>query len=249
MHNTAVFFETLLSRIGFTIAGDFMVTQLSTNEQIEVVRQAVIARGGNVTVGDIVSASGLDSDTAKSCLNELIKTHEGTMQVSSTGELLYSFAPGVVLRDQRTWWERNKKAIMKVIKAIFKAIIFLVLVVYFIMYLVILIAMLSNNRNRSSNINLGWAFWFFWGRGYDDTSYYSNGKARREPVYTRVYNFVFGPEEPELNPLEASQQCAQLIRAKNGVITLEDWMMISGQTKEKCESDLALLDIYFSDAI
>ena len=214
---------------------------LSTNEQIEIVRKAVMKRGGSVTVGDIISETGLDTDTAKSCLNQLIKTHEGTLRVSSTGELLYAFAPGVVLRDQRTWWERNKEAVLTIVKKLFKIIIFLVLVIYFILYMIILFALLANSRgNNRNSINFNGIIWFFWGRGYDDRSYEGKwNNTKREPIYTRVYNFVFGPEEPKIDPLEARTKCAQLIRAKKGIITLEDWMVVSGQSREKCESDLA----------
>ena len=216
---------------------------LSTNEQIEKVRQAVMKRGGSVTVGDIISETGLDTDTARKSLNELIKTHEGTLRVSSTGELLYAFAPGVVLRDQRTWWERNRETVLGIIKKLFKIIIFLVLVIYFIIYMIILLAILFGGRNNNSrsNINFNGVIWFFWGRGgYDDRSYEGKwNNTKREPIYTRVYNFVFGPEEPKVDPLEERTRCAQLIRAKNGVVTVEDWMVISGKDRKKCESDLA----------
>ena len=219
-----------------------MGTILKDSAKIDIVRRAVIKRGCRVTIGDIVSETGLDNETAKSCLNSLIGTHEGVMRVSESGELLYEFSKGCILRDQRSWWERNQKAIYKGIKAVFKVVIFLFLLIYFIIYLCILIALLSQNRNsRSSSGGFDMAIWFFWGRGSrsrSDSYIGSNGE-KREPIYTRVYNFMFGPEEPEKDPLELRTRCAQLIRAKNGVITAEDWMMVSGQSREKCESDLA----------
>lgn len=215
---------------------DNKTVHIEDSERLERVRKAVIKRGGNVTVGDIISETGLGADEAKESLRLLIQTHEGTMRVSEKGDILYAFAPGCILRDQRSWWERNKKAVLKVIKALFKIIIMLVLVIYFVIYLIILIALLSQDRNgRSSSDGLmGHAFYFFWGYGSADT-----GRSHKQPLYTRVYNFVFGPEEEEVDPLQARTQCAQLIRAKNGVITSDDWMMISGQSRAKCDSDLA----------
>ena len=212
--------------------------QITDSEQIERVRRAVLKRGGTVTVGDIMSETGLGADEAKDALRNLIQTHEGTMRVSETGEVMYAFAPGCILRDQRSWWERNKKAILKGIKVLFKIIIMLVLVIYFIIYLVILIALLTNNRNnRSSGNGIGWAIYFFWGRGGDTSDYAS--RSTKQPLYTRVYNFVFGPEEEEPDPLEARAKCAQLIRAKRGVITADDWAMVSGLPRAKCDSELA----------
>ena len=216
-----------------------MDTTLKESDQSDIVRRAVISRGCSVTIGDIVSETGLDTETAKSCLNKLISTHEGVMRVSESGELLYAFSNGCILRDQRSWWERNKKKVYKGLKAFFKVVIFLFLVIYFIIYMCLLIFMLSQNRNsRSSGDGFSTAIWFFWGGGgrrYDSSS---RGE-KKEPIYTRVYNFMFGPEEPEKDPLELQSKCAQLIRARNGVITDEDWMMVSGQSREKCESDLA----------
>ena len=221
-----------------------MPQELQNYEQVERVRQAVIKLGGTVTIGDVMSATGLGNYEAKEALDNLIQTHEGTMRISEKGEIQYAFSKGCVLRDQRSWWQRNKKAIMKVIKGLFKVIIMLVLVVYFILFMLILIALIFNNRNSSSRINIS-GFWFiFWGSG--DSSGYS---AKKAPLYTQVYNFVFGPEEEEIDPLEAKQKCGQLIRARNGVITVEDWMMISGQTREQCESDLARFTAEFDGTV
>ncbi|MBO4351633.1 MAG: hypothetical protein J6A01_11915 [Proteobacteria bacterium] len=225
---------------------------LKQSEQIERVRKAVIAAGGSVTVGDIVSKTGLGQYEAKEALDALITTHEGTMRVSQNGDLLYAFSAGVGLRDGRSWWDRNKKAIYRGFKKVFKIVIMLVLVIYFIIYLLLILALLSSNRNSNSrsSFNLGGVWYFFWGYNAGSRSTYgrspygrvtvtSNDEPKKSPLYTRVYNFVFGPEEEEVDPLKASQMCAQLIRAKNGVITAEDWMLISGQSFEKSESDLA----------
>lgn len=207
---------------------------MSESNQQERIRQAVLRRGGTVTVGDVMSETGLGMEEAKSGLRTLMYTHEGIMRVSARGEIEYAFAPGCILRDERSWWERNRKQVIKIIKTIFKVIIMLVLIIYFIIYLLLLLALISSNRNGRSNINIGGVFYWFWGWG--DSGTYGT---RKTPLYTRVYNFVFGPEEEEIDPLAAKTKCAQLIRAKKGVITVEDWIMVSGQSREKCESDLA----------
>ncbi|MBQ4359948.1 MAG: hypothetical protein II767_06805 [Proteobacteria bacterium] len=218
---------------------------LKDSEQIERIRQAVLRRGCSVTVGDIMSETGLNSDDAKAGLSKLIGTHEGVIRVSETGEMIYVFKSGCIRRDERSWWERNKKAIYKFIKKLFKIIIFAVLVIYFIIYLVIILALIFGNRNSSSrsSFNPGIMIYYFWGIGGND---YSDSGEKREPIYTKVYNFVFGPEEAEVDPLEARTTCAQLIRAKNGILTVEDWILATGQSREKCESDLAKFTAEFN---
>ncbi len=223
---------------------------LRDSEQIERIRQAVLKRGCTVTVGDIMSETGLNSDDAKAGLSKLIGTHEGVMRVSETGEIIYVFKPGCIRRDERSWWERNKKKIYSIIKKLFKIIIFAVLVIYFIIYLVLLLALLfsgkNNNSSSRSSFDPGFFIYLFWGGGnrYSDSDFDSGKK--REPIYTKVYNFVFGPEEAEIDPLEARTKCAQLIRAKNGILTVEDWILATGQSREKCESDLARFTAEFN---
>ena len=218
---------------------------LKDSEQIERIRQAVLRRGCSVTVGDIMSETGLNSDDAKAGLSKLIGTHEGVIRVSETGEMIYVFKSGCIRRDERSWWERNKKAIYKFIKKLFKIIIFAVLVIYFIIYLVLILALIFGNKNSNSrsSFNPGIMIYYFWGYGGND--YADDGK-KREPIYTKVYNFVFGPEEAEIDPLEARTKCAQLIRAKNGILTVEDWILATGQSREKCESDLAKFTAEFN---
>ena len=77
---------------------------LKDSEQIERIRQAVLRRGCSVTVGDIMSETGLNSDDAKAGLSKLIGTHEGVIRVSETGEMIYVFKSGCIRRDERSWW-------------------------------------------------------------------------------------------------------------------------------------------------
>ena len=204
-------------------------------DRIERVRQAVIRRGGSVTVGDIVTETGFSPDTAETALRSLITTHEGVMRVSETGEILYAFTPNCISRDYRSWWERSRAAVFKGFKVLCKILIMLVLVVYFIIYMAILIALVCSNKNsRGIRIDFGYMFWIFWGRGGS-----SSQREKKEPLYTRVYNFIFGPEKVEEDPMALQRDFAQLVRSKEGVITVEDWMIVSGHTLAACESEIA----------
>ena len=223
-----------------------MAEEVVLGQNVERARQAVLRRAGKVTIGDIMSETGLGNYEAKEALDRMIEVYEGVMRVSDNGELLYVFKSGCIRRDHRSWWQRNKDAIISVLKKIFKVIIFLVLVVYFIIYLLILLAILTSGRNNSRSSDSGdllaWGMYIFWGTGFGDDSRSSGGsgiESGKQPLYTKVFNFVFGPEEPKEDPLEAKAECAQLIRARRGVITLRDWVIVSGQDREKCESDLA----------
>ncbi len=220
-----------------------MPKEMTLDQSAERVRKAVIRRGCSVTVGDIISETGLGAAEAKEALDRLIGTHEGVLRVNDRGELMYVFRQGCIRRDYRSWWSRHRDGIMRILKKFFKIVIFLVLVFYFILYLLIIILFLlsgRNNNSRSSNLSdLTFIIYLFWGGpSYDSRRPARDGK-KRQPIYTRVYNYVFGPEEAPADPHAAKAECAQLIRARRGVITLEDWLCVSGQSREKCESDLA----------
>ncbi len=223
---------------------------VSNVERIERVRQAVIRRGGSVTVGDIVAETGFPPDEAEKTLRDLITTHEGTMKVSENGEIVYAFTSDCIERDYRSWWQRSKAAIYKGFKAFCKVLIMLVLVVYFIIYLIILIALLSQSKgnNRSSGNAFNGMIYIFWGRG--SGSYDSYGRqVKKEPLYNRIYKFIFGPEEEKTDPMQLQKDFAQLVRSKKGVVTAEDWMIVSGKSMAQSESDMARYTaIYDGDA-
>ena len=97
--------------------------QLSKTERLERVRQAIIKRGGSVTVGDIVSETGFAPNESENALKSLITTHEGVMKVSEHGEILYAFTPNCISRDYRSWWERSRETICKIFKLLCKIMI------------------------------------------------------------------------------------------------------------------------------
>ena len=212
---------------------DLEQERLTKTERLERVRQAVIKRGGSVTVGDVVSETGFDPMESESALKSLITTHEGIMKVSENGEILYAFTPNCISRDYRSWWERSKETVFKIFKLLCKILIMLVLVVYFIIYVLLILAVLFSGKGRNVNINFGYIIWAFWGHGE------STQQEKKEPLYTRVYNFIFGPEKEKEDPMALQRDFVKLVRSKEGVITAEDWMVVSGHLLPECESEIA----------
>lgn len=220
--------------------------QIESFERVERVRQAVIARRGKVTVGDIVSETGFSPDVAESALRSLITTHEGVMKVTEHGEIRYEFTENCIARDYRSWWQRYREAVFRAFKVICKVLIMLILVIYFIIYMIILLALLfsgKNNRSSGGFELIRGGCYIFWGWGGGDSG------EKKEPLYNRLFNFIFGPEEEVEDPMELQKDFAQLVRSKNGVITAEDWMITCGKSLNESESDLARYTaIYNGDA-
>ena len=231
---------------------------LNDFELLERVRQAVLRRKCSVTVGDIIAETGLNHDDARSALTALMATHEGTMHVSDKGELVYVFTTGCTLRDERSWWERNKATVFKFVKLAFKVAMAAVLVVYFAIYLVIVAIFFARIWNKdkddssdTSGLDLSFTgiIWFFWGTT-SSQSYEArwNGE-KKMPIYERFYQFVFGPDREAEDPLADRTRCAQLIRAKKGIITAQEWLMVTGKSLKDCENDLARFTAEFNGTV
>lgn len=230
-----------------------------------VVLGALERSQGRVTVGDMVAKTGLGRDEAEGALRSLLSTHEGHLEVSDEGELIYLFDPSLAARDERSGWEKFKAASWRGFKAGFKVWIMLMLVVYFVVYVVLALAafaaLMANDRNggggsrRSSSgggLPIWWLLYMFWtpdwryGRShyYGDTYDWRGQRKPREqkvPFYLKVFAFVFGPEEPQEDPLERDQRVAAWIRSRLGVVTTAELVEFSGLPYAEADSEMARL--------
>lgn len=229
-----------------------------------VVLDALKRSQGRVTVGDAVAATGLSRDEAEAALRSLLSTHEGHLEVSDEGELVYLFDPALAGRDERSGWEKFKAASWRAFKAGFKVWIMLMLVVYFIIYVALAIAafvaLTANNREGSSSrrsdsgggIPIWWLLYMFWTpdwqRGqshyYGDTYDWGQRRRPREqkvPFYLKVFAFVFGPEEPVEEPLERDRRIAAWIRSRKGVVTTAELVEQTGLPYAEADSEMGRL--------
>ena len=218
--------------------------QLSSPDILKRVKDAVARRGGKVTLGDVVTECGVSNFEAERALKNLLATHEGHLNVSENGDLIYIFDKNLMLRDDTSGWEKFKKGLFKFLKTAYKVWIAVTLVFYFIVYLALIIFLIFGNRNSNSRgINLNWIIWF-WSPG--SPNYDENGEPiKKVPFYKKVFQFVFGPEEEKPDPLRAQMLCSNLIKAKRGTLCVEDWMLVSGNDREKAESEMAKFTAIF----
>lgn len=228
---------------------------LAASKMIEQTSKVVLKRHGKVTLGDIMSDTGLSQNDAKSALDHLILTHEGSLRVSENGDLLYAFSPNFSLRDHPSWWMRHKETLKKWIKTCLKVFIMLVMLFYFIIPFSILYLPLSGiirmlvfifpdkDRNRR-RFRKFWGFMF--GHNFEESFKNEDDRDYKTPLHTRFFNFVFGAEEIHLDLLaESKLKLTRLIHYKKGVLTVEDWILVTGDSLEKAESDLARMTAEF----
>jgi hypothetical protein len=199
---------------------------------------------GRGTVGDVVAETGLPRNDVEGGLKGLLETHQGHLDVSDSGELLYSFHPKFIERGTEPVLERVKRAAWSLFQKGFKVWITVMLVVYFVVFVALVIAaILASNRGDSRRGGLGglgrrghghrphglgnFFLWYwimggprwrlgrpYYGRRWERTL----DKESRVPFYKKVFAFVFGPDEPKPTLQQKDRSLLRLIRARKGVL-------------------------------
>jgi len=150
----------------------------------EALTQALRGKKGRLTKADAITVSGLPSYLVDDSLERLLKRYKSRLEVTDEGELLYSFDPALVRRDEPTLAERLRDAgrvLAKVGVWVFKAWITVTLVAYVVVFVALALAMMFGGGDRRRDDDrgfggggMGWIWWFLmpdWitGRGYGRT--------------------------------------------------------------------------------
>lgn len=212
--------------------------------------------GGRATVGDVVAATGMPRDQAEATLKQLLETHQGHLQVSQSGELLYRFDPGLMVRGKEPLLTRIREAAWGAFQVGFKVWTAAMLVVYFVVFAALIIAALTANRDsrggwsrgRSGLGDLLFWHWMFGGRGWRRGGlYYGHRHAKRlpkeakPPFYKKVFAFLFGPDEPQPTQLQKDRSTLRLIRARSGVLTATELVEHTGLPLPEAEEEMGRL--------
>jgi hypothetical protein len=209
-------------------------------EMRERVLKAVESLNYRVTVGDVSAQSGLQLAVVQQELNSLAAAAEGSLQVSSTGEIVYAFdrdTKGILERKDRN--AQLKALLKKIGETLFYLvrISFGILLVLSLLIIVVAIFLLmtansrDDNNGRSSSRDGGG---FFPGFFFSDLQYlfwpdpYSNRSQRRGRdkdelgFLESIFSFLFGDGDPNRNLDEQRWQAiGNVIRANQGVVIAE----------------------------
>ncbi len=244
------------------------MTSIALTEARPDVLKALRSLGGRGTVGDVVSNAGLPRDQVEDALKGLLETHQGHMEVSDSGELVYLFDRKLIRRDQVSTLERMKKATRTFLTGAFKAWIVTMLVVYFVVFVALvvaaLVAMASRGGDRRSgggswgrsggshgghlHIPSFWLWYYIWtprwrlGRPYYGRRWERTlEKDNRAPFYKKVFAFVFGPDRPRPTQKQLDRSTIRLIRARKGVLTTAELMEHNALPRPEAEEEIGRL--------
>ena len=220
-------------------------------------------RRNGCAAADVCAATALPLETVRELLPKIADEYSGHLQVTQSGEILYTFPNGFTSR-YRGLFPAFKKLAAKcavvtrtVLVFLFKMWIMLMLTGYFVLFLAIAIAGVvisvsarNSGGRRSGGVFAGpnlfgflWRLWFFSEvtkprYGYE-TVMRKNSEEKR-PMHKAVFSFVFGEDDPNSGWEEReSKAVIAYIQANRGVISLAEYMAFSG--KDSCGAEESLL--------
>ena len=213
---------------------------------------ALRGREAKLTRADAVVASGLSEEEAGEALTALLKEYRSHLSATESGELLYQFDPAFERRDALSWRERAAAVgsqLWKGFTLLFKMAIVTTLVSYFVAFVAMMVAMIfarsgSSDRDDDGGFGFEGLLWFWgWdmganGYGRPRTRF---ARPRREPLYKRVFAFVFGPPTPAQDPLAEEKQIVGYIRAQRGRVAAVDLVRLMGWTFPRAEQEVTRL--------
>ena len=240
-----------------------MPTTVSTEPTIErkghsperakvLMMTALRGRDARLTRADAVVASGLSEEEAGEALTALLKEYRSHLSATESGELLYEFDPAFERRNALTWRERAAAVGTRLWKGftfLFKIAIVTTLVSYFVAFVAMMVALVfarssSSDRDDDGGFGLDGLLWF-WGWDMGSNGYGRQrarlARPRREPLYKRVFAFVFGPPTPAADPLADEKQIVGYIRAQRGRIAAVDLVRLMGWTFPRAEQEVTRL--------
>jgi hypothetical protein len=214
---------------------------------------ALRGRDAKLTRADAIVASGLSEEEAGTALTALLKEYRSHLSATETGELLYEFDPAFQRRDALSLRERAAalgSRLWKGFTFLFKIAIVTTLVSYFVAFVAMMVALIFARSGSNDRDDDGGGFGFngllwFWGWDVGSNGYGRQrarlARPRREPLYKRVFAFVFGPPTPAVDPLADEKQLVGYIRAQRGRIAAVDLVRLMGWTFPRAEQEVTRL--------
>ena len=230
----------------------FEAKTYSERDARRILLDALKGQGGQLTKADAVAKSGLPVPVTEEALGGLLKEFRSHLAATESGELIYQFDPSFARRDTVPMREKLAKlgnALWRGFSFLFKISIVTTLVVYFVAFVVMLIAVLfarrsSDDRDSGGDIDFTWPLLWMWGWGpRSDAGLYRPRRRRLpgKPLYKKVFEFVFGPPKPPVDPLAEEKEVLAHIRHKNGRIAAVDLVMLMGWDFARAEEEATRL--------
>ncbi|MCL2066123.1 MAG: hypothetical protein FWG99_01500 [Treponema sp.] len=227
-------------------------------------------RSRGVTIADLCAGTALPLSLARELLPKAADEYRGALEVTGSGEILYSFPHGFTSRyhGPGAIFKRFSSRLIEYLGItgafLFKIWIMVMLVGYFVLFLAIAIGSLflsmaaqsnskGNNRRGSvrftaSPFSMLWRLWFYseLTRPYKTHVNQKPPKKNRRAMHKAIFSFVFGEPDPNKNWKEREHKAViAYIQGNRGTISLGEYMAFSGKNSADAEEDLLSFCVLF----
>ncbi|MDR0786243.1 MAG: hypothetical protein LBE74_10290 [Treponema sp.] len=231
-----------------------MNRNIKDREAYTVITNAFKRQRSGATVVDIAAKTALSLTKVKELAPAVADEYAGRLQVTESGEILYSFPHGFKSKYRGPsvflWklFEKFGKGLKIFASLLFKVWIMVMLIGYFALFMLLALLALvvsiggsSNSNSRSDHggglflahgiFDLIIRIWFYSEIAKSFNPNYRGRQARPagRPLHKAIFSFVFGDGNPNADWETRSRRAViAYIQANKGVISLPEYVMLTG---------------------
>jgi hypothetical protein len=250
-----------------------MKRNIKDRDAYVLITNAFKRQRAGATIADIAAKTALPLTKVKELAPAVADEYSGRLQVTESGEILYSFPRGFKSKFSgfgaflRKLSEKLGKALKIFASWLFKVWIMVMLIGYFALFMLLALAALvlsfassSNSDSRGGNggglllthgiFDLIIRVWFYSEIAKSFDPNYRGGRQARpagRPLHKAIFSFVFGDGNPNADWETRSRQAVvAYIQANKGVISLPEFVMFTGLPPSKAESAITAFCVEFN---
>jgi hypothetical protein len=235
---------------------------INDKEAYTVITNAFKRQRGGATIVDIAAKTALPLAKVKELAPAVADEYAGRLQVTESGEILYSFPHGFRSKYHgfgaflRKFSDKLGKGLKIFASWLFKIWIMVMLVGYFALFMLLALAALavsitssSSSDNRGARgggfflahgvFDLIIRIWFYSeiAKSFDPNYRGRQARPAGRPLHKAIFSFVFGEGNPNADWETRSRQAViAYIQANKGVISLPEYVMLTGMPPAEAES-------------
>jgi hypothetical protein len=228
------------------------------------ITEAFKRRRRGATTADIVADTALPLALVRELAPRAADEYSARLEVTESGEILYSFPRGFASRYRglraglKRFLEKFSRGLKIFSAGLFKVWIMVMLVGYFVLFMLIALASLfvaaagrSSDSNRRRGGSGGGFFvsahifdliirlWFYSSLTKSSNPRYRRAPQSGKPLHRAIFSFVFGDGDPNRDWEDREKKAfIACLQARRGVVSLPEYMALSGLNPEEAERAL-----------
>lgn len=236
----------------------------SKEEVLIALEKLIKSSNGRIAPQDAAAATGYSTQYVEDSLARLMELYKCKVEVDEeNARPIFNFDLPFKKRGEKTFQEKLAVALnffWEIFKKVYKVAIGIILILYTLIFVVVIMVAASQggDKNRRNNNSSGMISGLFsaifrgmqfaainkhysTARDRDNMHYryYEKPEHKGKKFIQSVYDFVFGPERPEYDPLNDTKEVATYIRDHSDKITSADIINLSGVDYDEADSRLA----------